>query len=117
MEAIQTPEIQTPEIQAPIQQIAPPAPAVEAPPASSASFEDGGAFENKTTASGKFKMVDILIMALWIVVPIYAITYYRKAIKKLDEQPTSEDFDNMSGDIDELKYNVKKNLGKKYELT
>jgi hypothetical protein len=48
---------------------------------------------------------------------VYGIFYYRKAIKKLDEQPTAEEYENMSGDIDEVKYNLKKALGKKYETT
>lgn len=117
MEApLQTPEISTPT------QVTPPAPVVEAPQptapeATSSGFENGGAFEGKTPISGKYKMVDIFIMALWIVVPIYGIVYYRKAIKKLDEQPSVDEFDNMSGDIDEVKYNLKKALGKKYEIT
>jgi hypothetical protein len=84
-------------------------------PAPTPTYEDGGAFENKAKAS--WKMVDILIMALWIVVPIYGIMYYRKAIKKLDEQPSADEFDNMTGDIEEIKYNVQKALGKKYQKT
>jgi hypothetical protein len=76
-------------------------------------IEEGGAFEGKT----KWRMVDILIMSLWIIVPIYGIIYYRKAIKKLDEQPTTDEFDNMVGDIEEVKYNVKKALGGKYKNT
>jgi len=76
-------------------------------------MEEGGAFEGKT----KWRMVDILIMSLWIIVPIYGIIYYRKAIKKLDEQPTTDEFDNMVGDIEEVKYNVKKALGGKYKNT
>lgn len=92
-----------------------PAPAPAATPASTPTYEEGGAFEGK--AKGSWKMVDILIMALWIVVPIYGIMYYRKAIKKLDEQPSADEFDNMSGDIEEIKYNVQKALGKKYQKT
>ena len=76
-------------------------------------MEEGGAFEGKT----KWRMVDILIISLWIIVPIYGIVYYRKAIKKLEDQPTSEEFDNMIGDIEEVKYNVKKALGGKYKNT
>jgi hypothetical protein len=76
---------------------------------------EGGAMENKVKPS--FRLVDIAIMALWIVVPIYGIFYYRKALKKLDEQPTADDFSNMNGDIEELQYNLKKALGKKYQAT
>jgi len=93
--------------------VATPTPAVA--PTPTPTFEEGGAFEGK--AKGSWKMVDILIMALWIVVPIYGIMYYRKAIKKLDEQPSADEFDNMSGDIEEIKYNVQKALGKKYQKT
>ncbi|MEI7509940.1 MAG: hypothetical protein WCJ62_10810 [Flavobacterium sp.] len=96
-----------------------PTPAVATTPtpatATTSNYEEGGAFEGK--AKGSWKMVDILIMALWIVVPIYGIMYYRKAIKKLDEQPSADEFDNMSGDIEEIKYNVQKALGKKYQKT
>jgi len=89
--------------------------AVAPTPAPAPTYEEGGAYEGK--AKGSWKMVDILIMALWIVVPIYGIMYYRKAIKKLDEQPSADEFDNMSGDIEEIKYNVQKALGKKYQKT
>jgi hypothetical protein len=107
----------TPEIQAPA-----PAPVavevpvqVQPPVQASTSFEDGGALENK--APSKWKAVDILILSLWIVLPIYGILYYRKAIQKLDEQPTVDEFDNMTGDIEEVKYNLQKALGKKYQKT
>ena len=60
---------------------------------------------------------DIVISALLITLSVYGIFYYRKAIKKLDEQPTAEEYENMTGDIDEVKYNLKKALGKKYETT
>jgi hypothetical protein len=79
------------------------------------SLEDVGVFEGRTNS--KWKMVDILIMSLWIIVPIYGIIYYRKAIKKLDEQPTTEEFGNIVEDIEEVKYNVKKTLGDKYKNT
>ena len=111
MEA-QAPEVTVAPVVAPAPAVAPtPAPAPEAPQA----MEEGGAFEGKT--KGTWKMVDILIMGLWIVVPIYAIMYYRKGIKKLDEQPTAEEYDNMNGDIEEVKYNLQKALGKKYQKT
>lgn len=86
-----------------------PAPTVET------SYAEGGAMGSIT--SGKMNIKDIVISALLITLSIYGIFYYRKAIKKLDEQPTAEEFDNMSGDIEEVKYNVKKALGKKYETT
>ena len=36
---------------------------------------------------------------------------------EVTEQPTADEFDNMSGDIEEIKYNVQKALGKKYQKT
>lgn len=94
-----------------------PAPIVETTPAPTVetSYSDGGAVGSIT--SGKMNIKDIVISALLITLSVYGIFYYRKAIKKLDEQPTIDEFENMSGDIDEVKYNLKKALGKKYETT
>jgi hypothetical protein len=94
-----------------------PAPVVASTPAPTieTSYEDGGAMGSIT--SGKMNIKDIVISALLVTLSVYGIFYYRKAIKKLDEQPTADEFENMSGDIDEVKYNVKKALGKKYETT
>jgi len=55
------------------------------------------------------------LSGILIVMAIYGIVYYRKAIKSLDETPTLEEFDNMAGDVEEVKLNVKKALGKKYQ--
>jgi hypothetical protein len=84
-------------------------------PAPTQQMETGGAMEAITKP--KMNIKDIVISALLIGVTIYGIFYYRKAIKKLDEQPSSEEYDNMSGDIEELKYNLQKALGKKYQKT
>lgn len=94
-----------------------PAPVVETTPAPTVetSYSDGGAMGSIT--SGKMNIKDIVISALLVTLSIYGIFYYRKAIKKLDEQPTAEEYENMTGDIDEVKYNLKKALGKKYETT
>ena len=94
-----------------------PAPVVESTPAPTVetSYSDGGALGSIT--SGKMNIKDIVISALLITLSIYGIFYSRKANKKLDEQPTAEEFENMSGDIDEVKYNLKKALGKRYETT
>ena len=93
------------------------APVVETTPAPTVetSYSEGGAMGSIT--SGKMNIKDIVISALLITLSVYGIFYYRKAIKKLDEQPTAEEYDNMSGDIEEVKYNLKKALGKKYETT
>jgi hypothetical protein len=58
---------------------------------------------------------DIVISGLLIVLSIYGIVYYRKAIKTLDEQVTPEEFDNMAGMVDEHDVNLKKALGSKYK--
>jgi hypothetical protein len=94
-----------------------PPPVVETTPAPTVetSYSDGGAMGSIT--SGKMNIKDIVISALLVTLSIYGIFYYRKAIKKLDEQPTAEEYENMNGDIDEVKYNLKKALGKKYETT
>ena len=108
----QAPEMATALVSAPAPA---PAPAPTPAPAPSPQMAEGGVMENRVKPS--FRIIDIAIMALWIVVPIYGIFYYRKALKKLDEQPTAEEFDNMTGDIEEVKYNLKKALGKKYQTT
>lgn len=110
MEGQTTPPVEATSTPAPAQVVAStPAPTVET------SYEDGGAMGSIT--SGKMNIKDIVISALLITLSVYGIFYYRKAIKKLDEQPTAEEYENMIGDIDEVKYNVKKALGKKYETT
>lgn len=111
MEGQTTPPIAeaTPTNTAPTVTVETPAPTVET------SYSDGGAMGSIT--SGKMNIKDIVISALLITLSVYGIFYYRKAIKQLDEQPTAEEFENMSGDIEEVKYNVKKALGKKYETT
>ena len=106
-------QVTAPSMEATPTSVAPPT--VESTPTPTPEYADGGAMGSIT--SGKMNTKDIVISALLVVLSVYGIFYYRKAIKKLDEQPTEEEFDNMSGDIDELKYNVKKALGKKYETT
>lgn len=78
-------------------------------------MSDGGAIGSVT--GGKMNIKDIVISSLLLVLSVYGILYYRKGLKKLDEQPSADDFSNMNGDIEELQYNVKKALGKKYQLT
>jgi hypothetical protein len=111
MEGQSTPPVAetTPVNTAPPVSVETPAPTIET------SYSEGGAMGSIT--SGKMNIKDIVISALLVTLSIYGIFYYRKAIKKLDEQPTADEFENMSGDIEEVKYNVKKALGKKYETT
>ena len=106
-------QVSAPSMEATPTSVAPPV--VESTPAPTPEYADGGAMGSIT--SGKMNMKDIVISALLVVLSVYGIFYYRKAIKKLDEQPTAEEYENMNGDIDEVKYNLKKALGKKYETT
>lgn len=76
-------------------------------------MEDNGVFDGKS----KWKMVDLVIMALFIVVPIYAISYYRKANKKLDEQPTNQEIQDLIDMVYEHDTNLKTALGAKYKNT
>ena len=78
-------------------------------------METGSAMETITKPKMNYK--DILISGLLMALSIYGIFYYRKAIKKLDEQPTTDEIDDMSGDIEEVKFNLQKAMGKKYQKT
>jgi len=84
-------------------------------PAPTPQMETGGAME--TITKPKMNIKDIVISALLVALSIYGIFYYRKAIKKLDEQPTTDEIDDMSGDIEEVKFNLQKAMGKKYQKT
>lgn len=87
-----------------------PAPVVAAPVPQMA---DGGVMDS--IAKPKMNIKDIFISLLLITVSIYGIVFYRKAIKNLDEQITPEEFDNMTGMVDEHDLNLKKALGGKYK--
>jgi hypothetical protein len=106
------------DVSVPAQVVAPaPAPAVApAPaPAPTQSMETGGFMENITKP--KMKFVDFFIAGLLIATSIYTIIYTRKKIKKENEMPSKEEFDNFVDDFNEVKYNVEKALGKKYIKT
>ena len=93
-----------------------PAPVAVAPapaPAPAPQMESGGATDS--IMKQKMNVKDMVLSGILIVMAIYGIVYYRKAIKSLDETPTLEEFDNMAGDVEEVKHNVKKALGKKYQ--
>ena len=90
-----------------------PAPAPVVAPAPAPQMADGGAMDS--VAKPKMNTKDIIISLLLITVSIYGIVYYRKAIKSLDEQITPEEFDNMSGMVEEHDVNLKKALGGKYK--
>lgn len=60
----------------------------------------------------------LLVFGLLIAFSIYGITYYRKAIAKLNEdKKPNDDFLNLVDDVEEVKYNVKKAMGKNYKTT
>jgi hypothetical protein len=90
-----------------------PAPVMTSAPAPTPQMVEGGAIDNMT--SGKMNWKDILISVIIIGVGVYTIFYYRKAIKKLDDQVSGEEFDNLAGKVDEHDANLKKALGTKYK--
>lgn len=90
-----------------------PAPVATPAPAPAPQIESGGATDS--IMKPKMNVKDMVLSGILIVMAIYGIVYYRKAIKSLDETPTLEEFDNMAGDVEEVKHNVKKALGKKYQ--
>lgn len=90
-----------------------PAPVATPAPAPAPQMESGGATDS--IMKPKMNVKDMVLSGILIVMAIYGIVYYRKAIKSLDETPTLEEFDNMAGDVEEVKHNVKKALGKKYQ--
>jgi len=89
-----------------------PAP-VSVAPAPAPQMESGGATDS--IMKQKMNIKDMVLSGILIVMAIYGIVYYRKAIKSLDDTPTLEEFDNMAGDVEEVKQNVKNALGKKYQ--
>jgi hypothetical protein len=103
--------IATPEV-APAQAPAP-APVVAQTPAPTPQMVDGGAVDSVT--SGKMNWKDIVISVIVIGVGVLGAIYYRKAIKKLDDQVSGEEFDNLAGKVDEHDANLKKALGGKYK--
>jgi len=100
--------------------VAPVAPApVAVAPVQTVAPSGGGddVFENM----GSQKPMDLkslLVFGLLIAFSIYGITYYRKAIAKLNEEKKpNDDFLNLVDDVEEVKYNVKKAMGNKYSKT
>ena len=90
-----------------------PAPTPAPTPAPAPQMAEGGAVDSVT--SGKMNWKDIVISIVVIAVGVLGAIYYRKAIKKLDEQVTGEEFDNLAGKVDEHDMNLKKALGNKYK--
>ena len=100
--------------------VAPVAPAPATPVAPAPVAQSGGG-DDVFESMGSQKPMDfksLLVFGLLIAFSIYGITYYRKAIAKLNEEKKpSDDFLNLVDDVEEVKYNVKKALGKKYSTT
>jgi len=102
--------------------VAPVAPApVAVAPVSPATVAPSGGGEDVFESMGSQKPMDfksLLVFGLLIAFSIYGITYYRKAIAKLNEEKKpNDDFLNLVDDVEEVKYNVKKAMGKKYSTT
>jgi hypothetical protein len=100
--------------------VAPVAPAPVAPaPVAPVSPSGGG--DDVFESMGSQKPMDfksLLVFGLLIAFSIYGITYYRKAIAKLNEyKKPNDDFLNLVDDVEEVKYNVKKAMGNKYSTT
>ena len=105
------------DVSAPAQVVAP-APAVAVAPAvapATPQMESGGFMESVTKP--KMKFVDLFIAGLLIATQIYLIVDTRRRIKKENEMPSKEEFENFVDDLNEVKYNVEKALGKKYVKT
>lgn len=94
-----------------------PPPVVEtsSKPSVTPQMETGGFMES--ISKPKMKFVDIFIAGLLIATQIYVIVDTRRRIKKEEEMPTREEFDNFVDDLNEVKYNVQKQLGRKYIKT
>lgn len=103
---MEAPAVATPEVA--------PAPAtIVQAPVSTPQMEDGGAMDS--IAKPKMNIKDIVISLLLVTLSIYGIVYYRKAIKNLDEQVSTEEFDDLADKVDEHDSNLKKALGAKYK--
>jgi hypothetical protein len=100
--------------------VAPVAPApVAVAPVQTVAPSGGG--DDVFESMGSQKPMDLkslLVFGLLIAFSIYGITYYRKAIAKLNEEKKpNDDFLNLVDDVEEVKYNVKKAMGNKYSKT
>jgi len=92
-----------------------PQPAPAPAPAVTPQMETGGFMENVTKP--KMKFVDLFIAGLLIATQIYLIVDTRRRIKDEVKMPSREEYDNFVDDFNEVKYNVQKQLGKKYIKT
>jgi hypothetical protein len=99
---------------------APVAPVETIAPVQTVAPSSGGG-DDVFESMGSQKPMDfksLLVFGLLIAFTIYGITYYRKAIAKLNEEKKpNDDFLNLVDDVEEVKYNIKKAMGKKYSTT
>lgn len=115
---METPPIDTPDLSASAD-TGTPAPTPATP---SADLGDGGnsGSSNVIESMANEKPMDwksMLVFSLIIVASIYSIVYHKKAIKKLEDGVSNDEFLNLADEVDEVKYNVKKALGKRYKTT
>ena len=100
--------------------VAPVAPVQTVTPVQTVAPTSGGGddvFESMSTQK-PMDLKSLLLFGLLVAFSIYGITYYRKAIAKLNEdKKPNEEFLNLVDDVEEVKYNVKKALGQKYKTT
>lgn len=100
--------------------VAPVAPVQTVAPVQSVAPTAGGG-DDVFEDMGSKKPMDLkslLLFGLLVAFSIYGITYYRKAIQKMNEdKKPNDDFLNLVDDVEEVKYNVKKALGKRYSKT
>jgi hypothetical protein len=102
---------------APVQTVTTTAPTQSVAPVSTPSAGGDDVFENMSTQK-PMDLKSLLVFGLLVAFTIYGITYYRKAIAKLNEEKKpNEEFLNLVDDVEEVKYNVKKAMGRKYTNT
>lgn len=75
------------------------------------SFASGG--EVQGSSSG-YRLIYYLMFGLFIAAPLYSIYYHRQALQKLHNEDDSTE-NNIKKDITELKRNLKRLMGNKYE--
>lgn len=93
------------------------APSIEVTPSAESTTDTSSNVFEKMSNEKPMDMKTIFIFSLIIVASIYSIVYHRKAIKKLEESVKTDDFLNLVDDVEEIKYNVKKAMGKRYKTT
>ena len=100
--------------------VAPVAPIQTVAPVQTVAPTSGGGddvFESMSSQK-PMDLKSLLLFGLLVAFSIYGITYYRKAIAKMNEEKKpNDDFLNLVDDVEEVKYNVKKALGNKYSNT